>query len=203
MTHTTTRRLALDGTAQDLLFRQAHTVDRFTGEPVTDETVRAVHDLVRNGPTAFNQQPLRLWLLRSPESRERLARHLTRGNREKTLRAPLTALLAVDTDFHLRLPEQFPQFPGASDLFTGERGKRERSARFNGALQAAYFIIGIRAAGLAAGPMSGFDEDGVDREFFPDGALSALLLVNIGRPAPDGTRARGPRLGYDEIRTTL
>ncbi|AZS85285.1 malonic semialdehyde reductase [Streptomyces griseoviridis] len=203
MTHTTTRRLVLDETAQDLLFRQAHTVDRFTDEPVPDDMVRAVHDLVRNGPTAFNQQPLRLVLLRSPQSRGRLARHLSRGNRDKTVRAPLTALLAVDNHFHRRLPEQFPQFPGAIDLFTGEQGVRERSAMFNGALQAAYFIIGIRAAGLAAGPMSGFDEDGVNGEFFPDGDLSTLLLVNIGRPAPDGARPRGPRLGYDEIRTTL
>lgn len=198
----TTRRLVLDGTAQDQLFRQAFTADRFTGEPVDDDTVRAVHDLVRDGPTAFNQQPLRLCLLRSAESRARLAVHLSRSNREKTLKAPLTVLLAVDNEFHHRLPEQFPQFPGAMDLFTRDPVLRERSALLNGALQAAYFLIGVRAAGLAAGPMSGFDEDGVNREFFPDGRFSALFVVNLGRPEP-GTRPRGPRLAYDEIRTTL
>ncbi|MEU9349888.1 malonic semialdehyde reductase [Streptomyces griseoloalbus] len=196
-------RLVLDATAQDLLFRQAHTVDRFTDEPVSDETVRAIHDLVRHGPTAFNQQPLRMCLLRSPESRTRLAEHLSRSNREKTVRAPLTALLAVDNEFQRRLPDQFPQFPQAADLFSGNRSLRERSALFNGALQAAYFIIGIRAAGLAAGPMSGFDADGVNRAFFPDGHWSALLVVNIGRPAESGPRPRGPRLAYDEMCTTL
>jgi 3-hydroxypropanoate dehydrogenase len=198
----TTRRLVLDDAAQDLLFRQAFTADRFTGDPVDDDTVRAVHDLVRDGPTAFNQQPLRIFLLRSAAGRARLAAHLSRSNREKTLKAPLTALLAVDNEFHRRLPEQFPQFPGAMDLFTRDPAFRERSALLNGTLQAAYFIIGIRAAGLAAGPMSGFDEDGVNREFFPDGRRSALFAVNIGRPEPDA-RPRGPRLAYDEIRTTL
>jgi 3-hydroxypropanoate dehydrogenase len=199
----TTQRLLLDTRAQDLLFRQAHTVDRFTDEPVSDETVRAIHDLVRTGPTAFNQQPLRMCLLRTPESRARLAGYLSRSNREKTLRAPLTVLLAVDNEFHRKLPDQFPQFPAARDLFAGKRALRERSAMLNGALQAAYLIVGIRAAGLAAGPMSGFDEDGVNREFFPDGEWSALLVVNIGRPAADGPRSRGPRLTYDEISTTL
>ncbi|MFC9846583.1 hypothetical protein ACFWFF_31040 [Streptomyces sp. NPDC060223] len=110
--------------------------------------------------------------------------------------------MAVDDEFHRRLPEQFPQFPGAMELFTRDPALRERSALLNGALQAAYFLIGARAAGLAAGPMSGFDEDGVNREFFPDGRLSALFVVNLGRPEP-GPRTRGPRLAYDEIRTTL
>ncbi|ANH93069.1 malonic semialdehyde reductase [Streptomyces sp. NPDC058319] len=198
----TTRRLVLDDTAQDLLFRKAFTADRFTGDPVDDDTVRAVHDLVRDGPTAFNQQPLRIFLLRSAAGRARLVAHLSRSNREKTLKAPLTALLAVDNEFHRRLPEQFPQFPGAMDLFTRDPAFRERSALLNGTLQAAYFVIGIRAAGLAAGPMSGFDEDGVNREFFPDGRRSVLFAVNIGRPVRDA-RPRGPRLAYDEIRTTL
>lgn len=196
-------RLVLDARAQDQLFRQARTEDRFTAEPVDDRTIRAVYDLVRDGPTAFNQQPLRILLLRSEVSRERLAPHLSRGNREKTLRAPLTALLAVDDDFHRRLPELFPDFPGAANLYAGDRAFRRRSALFNGALQAAYFIIGVRAAGLAAGPMSGFDEDGVNREFFPAGRLSALLVVNLGRPVPGNERPRGPRLAYEEVCTTL
>ncbi|MGC9544833.1 malonic semialdehyde reductase [Streptomyces sp. UG1] len=203
MTTSTTPRLVLDATAQDLLFRQARTADRFTDEPVPDETIEAVYDLVRYGPTAFNQQPLRIFLLRSPESRERLAVHLSRSNREKTLRAPLTSLLAVDNEFHRKLARLFPEFPGAADLYAENHALRERSASLNGALQAAYFIIGIRAAGLAAGPMSGFDEDGVNREFFPAGDLSALLVVNIGRPEQSGERPRRPRLAHSEVCRTL
>ncbi|MEU6482233.1 malonic semialdehyde reductase [Streptomyces sp. NPDC047017] len=199
----TTRPLTLDPAAQDLLFRRARTVDRFTDEPVTEEAIRAVHELVRDGPTAFNQQPLRMLLLRSAESRSRLAPHLSRGNREKTLRAPLTALLAVDIRFHHRLPQLFPAYPGAADLYAKNPALRERSALLNGGLQAAYFLIGVRAAGLAAGPMSGFDDEGVDREFFPDGDLRSLLVVNIGRPAGPPPRPRGPRLSYDEVCTTL
>lgn len=113
---TTKPRLVLDASAQDLLFRQARTADRFTSEPVPDDTIRAVYDLVRFGPTAVNQQPLRILLLRSQESRTRLAVHLSRSNREKTLRAPLTALLAVDNEFHGKLSRLFPTFPGAADL---------------------------------------------------------------------------------------
>ncbi|WP_189423999.1 malonic semialdehyde reductase [Streptomyces griseoviridis] len=203
MTTSMESRLVLDASAQDLLFRRARTADRFTGEPVDDEAIRAVYDLVRYGPTAFNQQPLRILLLRSPESRRRLAVHLSRSNREKARRAPLTALLAVDNEFHRRLPELFPQFPGAADLYAGNSALRERSALLNGALQAAYFIIGIRAAGLSAGPMSGFDEDGVNREFFPTGDLSALFVVNIGRPETSGERPRGPRLSHSEVCSTL
>ncbi|MBV2155324.1 malonic semialdehyde reductase [Kitasatospora sp. SUK 42] len=195
--------MLLDPAAQDLLFRQAYTEDRFTGEAVPEDALRAVHDLVRNGPTAFNQQPLRIHLLRSAASRGRLARHLSRSNREKTLAAPLTALLAVDNAFHLRLPELFPAFPGAAALYAEDPGLRERSALMNGSLQAAYFLVGIRAAGLAAGPVSGFDQSGVDREFFPDAEQSALLVVNIGRPAATGPRPRAPRLAYDEVHRTL
>ncbi|MDN3059819.1 malonic semialdehyde reductase [Streptomyces sp. SRF1] len=203
MTTPTKPRLVLDASAQDLLFRQARTADRFTSEPVPDDTIRAMYDLIRDGPTAFNQQPLRILLLRSQESRARLAVHLSRSNREKTLRAPLTALLAVDNEFHRKLSRLFPAFPGAADLYAENPALRERSALLNGTLQAAYFIIGIRAAGLAAGPMSGFDEDGVNREFFPSGDLSALLVVNIGRPECSGERPRGPRLSHSEECTTL
>ncbi len=99
------------------MFWQARTADRFTGEPVPDDMIRAVYDLVRDGPTAFNQQPLRILLLRSQESRTRLAVHLSRSNREKTLRAPLTALTAVDNEFHRKLCRLFPAFLKAADLY--------------------------------------------------------------------------------------
>jgi 3-hydroxypropanoate dehydrogenase len=194
--------LALDTAAQDLLFREAHTANTFTEEPVTDEQVQAIYDLVKYAPTAFNQQPLRVVLVRSPEARERLVRHMSGGNQAKTSTAPLVAVLAADNEFHEELPTVFPAFPGAKDLFA-ERPVRERSAALNAALQVGYFIIGVRAAGLAAGPMTGFDADGVNKEFFTDGEHSVLAVVNIGRPGENAWFPRNPRLAYDEVVTTV
>ncbi|ARQ68683.1 malonic semialdehyde reductase [Streptomyces marincola] len=193
--------LPLAPEARDLLFRLARTEDRFADDPVGEDEIRAVHDLVRDGPTAFNQQPLRIHLMRSRGSRRRLAGHLSRGNREKTLTAPLTALLAVDNEFHLRLPELFPHYPGAAAIYARDPVLRERSALVNGALQAAYFLIGIRAAGLAAGPLNGYDEAGLNKDFFPDGRQSVLMVVNVGRPAGPHPRPRAPRLDYEEVYT--
>ncbi|MGC3860541.1 malonic semialdehyde reductase [Micromonospora chersina] len=195
--------LALDRAAQDLLFRAARTANAFTDEPVDEEQVRAIHDLVRHGPTAMNAQPLRVLLLRSAAARARLLPYLSSGNRDKTASAPLTAVLAADVDWHDRLPELFPHRPGARDWFTGDPAGREAQARFNAALQIGYLLVGVRAAGLAAGPMAGFDAAGVEREFFPDGRHRVLLLMNIGRPAPDAWRERLPRLDYAEVVDTL
>jgi 3-hydroxypropanoate dehydrogenase len=195
--------LALDPTAQDLLFREARTANTFTEEPVSDEQVQAVYDLVKYAPTAFNQQPLRVVLVRSAEARERLLPHMAEGNRAKTGTAPLVAILAADHEFHQELPTQFPHFPQAKDVFFSERPVREQSATLNGALQVGYFIIGVRAAGLAAGPMTGFNADGINKEFFPDGDHSVLAVVNIGKPGEDAWFPRGPRLAYDEVVTTV
>ncbi|MET8833519.1 malonic semialdehyde reductase [Micromonospora sp. NPDC004540] len=195
--------LALDRAAQALLFRAARTANAFTDEPVDEEQVRAIHDLVRNGPTAMNAQPLRVLLLRSAPARARLLPHLSSGNRDKTAGAPLTAVLAADVDWHDRLPELFPHRPGARDWFAGDPAGREAQARLNAALQIGYLLVGVRAAGLAAGPMAGFDTAGVEREFFPDGRHRVLLLMNIGRPAPDAWRERLPRLDYAEVVSVL
>ncbi|MGK5629022.1 malonic semialdehyde reductase [Streptomyces sp. URMC 123] len=195
--------LALDAAAQDLLFREARTANTFTDEPVTDEQVQAIYDLVKYGPTAFNQQPLRVVLVRTPEGRERLVQHLAEGNREKTAKAPLVAILAADNEFHEELPTLFPHFPAAKDVFFSERVARERSAALNSALQMGYFIIGVRAAGLAAGPMTGFDAAGIDKEFFPDGDHTVLAVVNIGKPGENAWYPRSPRLAYDEVVTTV
>jgi nitroreductase len=194
--------LVLDPAAQDLLFREAQTANAFTDEPVTDEQVQAIYDLVKFGPTAFNQTPLRVTLVRSPEARERLVKHMSEGNQAKTAAAPLVAILSADNEFHEELPTLFPAFPQAKDLFFGERPAREGSARLNAALQAAYFIIGIRAAGLAAGPMTGFDPEGVRKEFLDDDH-SPLIVVNIGKPAEGAFYPRSPRRAYDEVVTTV
>lgn len=194
--------LVLDSAAQDLLFREARTANTFTDEPVTDEQVQAIYDLVKFGPTAFNQSPLRVVLVRSAEGRERLVQHMAEGNRPKTSTAPLVAILAADNEFHEELPALLPHFPQAKDMFFAERPVRESAAVLNAALQAAYFIIGVRAAGLAAGPMTGYDAAGIQKEFLDDDH-APLMVVNIGKPGEDAWFPRSPRLSFDEVVTTV
>lgn len=193
--------LSLHPAAQDLLFREARTANTFTSEPVSDAQMQAVYDLVKYAPTAFNQSPLRVVLVRSAAARERLAELMDEGNRPKTATAPLVAILAADNEFHEELPSLLPHFPQAKDVFFGERTVREQSALLNATLQAGYFILGVRAAGLAAGPMSGFDYPGVQKEFLDDDH-TPLMVVNIGRPGPDAWFPRSPRLAYDQVVTT-
>ncbi|MGW4272655.1 malonic semialdehyde reductase [Streptomyces seoulensis] len=195
--------LILDPAAQDLLFRQARTANTFTDEPVTDEQIKAIYDLVKYAPTSMNQQPLRIVLVRSDEARQRLVRHLAEGNNKKAETAPLVAILAADNEFHEELPEQLPHVPQLKDLMFSDRGVREQSARLNAALQMGYFILGIRAAGLAAGPMTGFDADGINAEFFSDGEHSVLAVVNMGKPGENAWFDRSPRLTYDQVVTTI
>jgi len=190
--------LVLDEAAQDLLFRHARSATEFTGEPVDDERLRAVYELVRFGPTSLNQQPLRIVAVRSDAARARLARHLNERNRLKAAGAPLVLILAADTNFHERLPEVFPHAPQSRELLAPDVAERVAQARFNAILQIGYLIMGIRAAGLAAGPMIGFDADGVNRDFFPDGGLQALLVMNVGSAVPKRS-PRLPRLAYEDV----
>ena len=141
--------LALSTEAQDLLFREARTANTFTDEPVTDEQVRAIYDLVKYGPTSANMQPLRVVLVRSPQARERLVRHMSDGNKPKTSAAPLVAILAADEDYHENFPRVFPHRPGMKEAHAANPA-RGQIAEFNAALQTGYFILGVRAAGLAA-----------------------------------------------------
>lgn len=195
--------IALNAAAQDLLFRTARTANTFTDEPVTDDQIRAIHELVRTAPTAYNAQPLRIVLVRSAPARQRLLPHLSQGNRAKTAAAPLTAILATDTAFHEHLPRIFPHRPGLRERLDADPAGREAQARFNAVLQIGYLIVGIRAAGLAAGPMAGFDPAGLDAEFFPDGRLRSLLVINIGHPGPDAWTDRLPRLTHDDVVHTV
>ncbi|MFH5823447.1 malonic semialdehyde reductase [Georgenia sp. AZ-5] len=201
--HQTRDALLLDEHAQDLLFRQARTANAFTDEPVTDEQIAAIFELVKWAPTSMNTQPLRVVVVRSAEAKERLLPHMAEGNRAKTAAAPATALLAADIDFHEELPRTFPHFPGARDMFAGDDESRARTAELNTGLQVGYAIIGIRAAGLAAGPMTGFDADAIAREFFPDGRHRVLVAINMGKPAENAWRDRLPRLAFDEVVTAL
>ncbi len=195
--------LALDATAENLIFREAHTANAFTDEPVTEEQIKAIYDLVKYAPTAFNMSPLRVLLVRSPEARERLVSHMAEGNRPKTAAAPLVAVLAVDHEFHEELPKLFPHAPGIKDAFFAERPVREQAGTFNASLQIGYFILGVRAAGLAAGPMTGFDAAGLSKEFFADGDHQVLAVVNLGKPGEGAFNPRSPRLEYDEVVTTV
>ena len=185
--------LELSRQAQNLLFRDARTANTFT-----DEQIVAIYDLVKYAPTAMNTQPLRIVLVRDGEPRERLLKHMADGNRDKTANAPLVAILAADTEFHEHLPRTFPHFPGAKDVFA-DGATRESAAKFNATLQAGYFFLGVRAAGLAAGPMGGFDADGIDNEFFEGKNLKSLVVVNIGRPGENAWFDRLPRLEQDEV----
>ncbi|MFF0742915.1 malonic semialdehyde reductase [Streptomyces sp. NPDC004111] len=200
--HALHARLPLHPAAQDLLFREARTANTFTAEPVDEEQIQAVYDLIKYAPTAYNQSPLRIVLVRSDDARARLVAHMAEGNRPKTASAPLVAILAADNEFHEELPALLPHFPQAKDLFFAERPVREESALVNATLQAGYFLLGVRAAGLAAGPMTGFDFPAVRKEFLDDDH-TPLMVVNIGRPGADAWYPRSPRLAYDEVVTTV
>ena len=190
--------LALSPDAQDLLFRNARTANAFSDEPVTDDQIAAIYDLVKYAPTAMNAQPLRIVIVRQGAARERLLKHVADGNRDKTANAPVVAILAADTDFHENLARTFPHYPGAKNAFADDVA-REQAARFNASLQIGYFLLGVRAAGLVAGPMGGFDADSLDDDFFADGPLKSLLLVNIGKPGENAWYDRLPRLEQDEV----
>jgi 3-hydroxypropanoate dehydrogenase len=194
--------LSLDPQAQDLLFREARTANSFTEEPVAEDQLRAIYDLIKFAPTAMNAQPLRMLVVSSPEARARLVDHMADGNKAKTASAPAVVVLAADVDFHHELPRIFPHRPGLKDAFTDETA-RERMARFNAGLQIGYFILGVRAAGLAAGPMTGFDAAGVDGEFFADGGRKSLVVVNIGHPADGAWVDRLPRLDFEDVATIV
>ncbi|MEV6873211.1 malonic semialdehyde reductase [Amycolatopsis sp. NPDC051128] len=193
-----TEAIQLPADVQNLLFREARTANSFSSEPVTEEQVRAIYDLVKWAPTSMNTQPLRALVLRTAEAKARLLPHLAPGNRDKTEAAPLTVVLAADVDFHENIPQVFPHNPGVKDNFADEQGRVEFS-KLNSLLQVGYFIIGVRAAGLAAGPMTGFDAAGVDQEFFDGKPWRSLVVVNLGKPGENPWFDRLPRLDFDQV----
>jgi len=191
----------IDDLALDALFRTARTANGFTDAPVTDAQLRQVIDLMKMCPTTSNSQPARFVFVRSAQAKERLRPALSPGNLEKTMSAPVTAIIAYDTLFHEHLPRLFPHNQAAKSWFDGDAKKaaRETAAFRNGSLQGAYFILAARAVGLDCGPMSGFDNAMVDAEFFPDGRFRSNFLCNLGIGDPSKVFARGPRFAFDEI----
>jgi 3-hydroxypropanoate dehydrogenase len=191
--------LALDPTAADLLFYEAHTANSFTDDPVSDAQIEEIWNLIRWAPTGGNASPGRLLLVRSAAARERLVAHMGESNRAKTLAAPLTVVTAADTRYHELWPKIAPQRAQAAARLEGDPDARERLAMLSGTLVTAYFLLGVRAAGLAAGPMGSFDRAGVNGEFFADGRWRSILVVNVGVAAPEGHAERQARLDFEDI----
>jgi 3-hydroxypropanoate dehydrogenase len=189
----------LDDEARALLFTEARTVNSFASTPVSDAELTSIWELAKWAPTAANIQPLRVLYVRPGEGRERLVAHMSEGNQAKTATAPAVAVLAMDTAFHQHIPTVFPFRPELKDYFGADDELRAASARTNATLQAAYFILAVRAHGLAAGPMAGFDPAGIDAEFFPDGRFQSILVVNIGHPGENPWFDRLPRLSHDDV----
>jgi 3-hydroxypropanoate dehydrogenase len=188
---------AINDEALDTIFREAHTQNKWQDKPVSPALLMAVYDLMRWGPTSANISPARIAFVVSKEAKERLKPFLSENNRAKTMAAPATAIIAYDLKFADHVPKLFPHAPGAKDWFKDPQFA-ELAAFRNGSLQGGYFIIAARALGLDCGPMSGFDNAGVDREFFPEGSIKSNFLCNIGYGDPSGAFPRNPRLSFDE-----
>jgi len=190
-------RAELDRASLDQLFREARTNNGWLDRPVSDEQLRGIYELMKWGPTSANSSPARLVFLRSREAKQRLVPALAPGNVDQTLQAPVAAIVAQDIEFYERLPELFPH-GDARSWFVGNQPLIETTAFRNSSLQGAYLILAARALGLDAGPMSGFDNETVDREFFPDRRVKSNFLVNIGYGDPSKLPPRGPRLAFEE-----
>lgn len=189
---------ALPTAALEQTFLNARTFNKFTDQPVSDETLRQLYDLAKWGPTSMNSQPARYVFVRSAEAKAKLAEALSPGNVAKTNAAPVTVIVAMDSQFYEHLPEQFPAV-NAKPMFEGNAGLAEATAQRNSALQGAYLIIAARQLGLDCGPMSGFDPAKVNAAFFPDGRHKVNFLINLGYGDASGNHPRGPRLPFEAV----
>jgi len=188
----------LDDRALDVIFREARTHNVWLPRPVSDDTLRQVYELMKWGPTSANCTPARTVFVRSPEAKQRLKPALGAGNRDKTMAAPVTAILGYDLEFYDALPRLFPHDQSARSWFAGKPDVIQTTAFRNGTLQGAYLIVAARACGLDCGPMSGFDNAKVDAEFFPGGRVKSNFLCNLGYGDPKDLFPRSPRRPFDE-----
>ncbi len=189
--------MTIDAAALDALFNTARTQNKWQDRPVSDDALRTVFDLLKMAPTSANCSPARFVFIRTNEGRERLKPALSAGNVEKTMTAPVTVIVATDPHFYDHLPKLFPH-ADAKNWFSGNPALAEETAHRNATMQGAYLILAARAAGLDAGPMSGFDKDVVDAAFLADRGWKSNFLVNLGHGDEAGLFPRSPRFTFDE-----
>src|SRR5438128_3158002 len=188
----------LNDEALDQPFREARTYNAWLDRPVSDEVLRRLYVLMKWGPTSANMSPARILFLRTREAKERLRPALMAGNVDKTMAAPVTAIIAHDELFYEKLPKLFPQNPGIRDYFVNSPDLGVIHGFRNGSLQGGYFILAARSLGLDCGPMSGFDEAAVDKLYFAGTRVRTNFLCNIGYGDPSGLFPRSPRLGFQD-----
>jgi 3-hydroxypropanoate dehydrogenase len=189
--------MSLDAGALDALFREARTHNGWTDKPVTDEDLHAIFDLLKFAPTSANCSPARFVFVRSAEAKEKLKPALSGGNLEKTMTAPVTAIIAYDPKFYDQLPKLFPHADARAWFVSSEALAQETAFR-NSSLQGAYFIIAARALGIDTGPMSGFDKAAVDAAFFAESGFKSNFLCNLGHGDPSKLFPRSPRFEFAE-----
>ncbi len=194
--------MQLDDRSLDIIFRAARTHNEWLDKPVSDALIQQIYDLMKWAPTSANSSPARIVFVRSAAAKERLLPAMAPGNLEKTRTAPVTAIIAHDTEFHEKLPKLFPQ-ADARSWFAGNQALIDTTAFRNGTLQGAYLILAARALGLDAGPMSGFDNAKVDQEFFPGGKIKSNFLINLGYGDHAKLFPRNPRLPFAEAAQIL
>ena len=188
----------LNDEARRLLFTEARTHNRFTPEPVPDVLLRQLYDLMKWGPTSANCSPARLVFVKSPEAKAKLAPCMSEGNRDKTLQAPVNAIVGMDMAFYDKLPELFPHNLTAKSWFDGNPEFSASTAMRNSSLQGAYFMLAARGLGLDCGPMSGFNADAVNAAFFAGTSVKANFICNLGHGDPTGLFPRSPRLAFEQ-----
>ena len=184
--------------ALDLVFREARTRNAWEERPVSTTLIQAVYALARMGPTSANCSPARFVFVSSDEGKARLKPHLIEGNVEKTMAAPCCVIIGHDLSFHDHLPKLFPH-TDAKSWFDGNEPLIETTAFRNGTLQGAYLMLAARSLGLDCGPMSGFDNAGVDAEFFAGTKIKSNFLCNIGYGTEENMFPRSPRFEFDEV----
>lgn len=192
----------LDDRALDILFREARTQNKWQDRDVSDVLLQAVYDLLKWGPTSANCCPMRVKFVKSPEAKQKLKPHLSAGNADKTMTAPVTALIANDLEFYEHLPRLFPH-TDARSWFVGKPEFIASTAMRNGTLQGAYLILAARALGLDCGPMSGFNAKGVKEAFFPDENVQVNFICSLGYGDPAGVFPRSPRFAFDDVCTII
>ncbi len=188
----------LPETALDQLFRNARTYNDWTDRPVDEATVRELYDLFKWGPTSANASPARFVWVRSAEGKSRLAALAMEANRPKILAAPLTVIVGHDLDFPDTMPRLFPARGEMMQEYFKQPGLAEVTAMRNGSLQGAYLIVAARALGLDCGPMSGFDNAGVDQAFFAGTRIVSNFICTLGYGKPESVWPRNPRLSFEE-----